>query len=303
MRFGGHQTFSIREGWLYKGLRILEEEPEAFGTDGLQDYMGVGRNMAKSIQHWLVATSLAQPASKKGRKGELKLTRFGELVWRYDRYFLEPGTWWLIHTHLIHNRRNALSWNWFFNRFTGTRFERGVVVEGLRRYLQMEGGRMPSIRTLERDVACLLRSYAEVVPRERSDPENLLECPMIRLGLLTHSRHSGFYRINTGPKEIPFAVFGLVVTRAFSLFDESHTLDLSLTDLAQRWNGPGRIFALSAEALFEMLVQYQELGEERIEISSQAGERIVRINAQDSEAWMEEYLQTIEPEPVLTALP
>jgi hypothetical protein len=50
MRFGGHQTFSIREGWLFKGMRLLEGEPELFGSEYLQDYLGVGKNMAKAIR-------------------------------------------------------------------------------------------------------------------------------------------------------------------------------------------------------------------------------------------------------------
>jgi len=28
MRFGGHQTFFIREGWLHKGLKLLIEDED-----------------------------------------------------------------------------------------------------------------------------------------------------------------------------------------------------------------------------------------------------------------------------------
>ena len=51
MRFGGHQTFAIREGWLYKGLRLAIEDPDRLGEPDLADWMGVGKNMAKSIHH------------------------------------------------------------------------------------------------------------------------------------------------------------------------------------------------------------------------------------------------------------
>ena len=302
MRFGGHQTFSIREGWLYKGLRVLNEEPDAFGTDTLQDRLGVGKNMARAIHHWLIATGLARPSGGgRGRRSDLEITELGELVWHFDPYFLEPGTWWLVHAELVNNRKDALSWNWFFNRFTATRFERGVVIEGLRRFLQTQDGRTPTIRTLERDVACLLKSYAEVIPREDHDPEDILECPLTRLGLLTFSRHSGFYHLNTDPKDVPFPVFGYVVSRAYTSSDDQDVVDISLTELARRENGPGRLFALSTESLFEMLLRYQEGGEKRVTISSQAGERVIRFENQPGEDWLQEYLSSIQSEPIRAA--
>jgi hypothetical protein len=290
MRFGGHQTFSIREGWLFKGLRVLKEEPEVFGTDALQDHMGVGKNMAKAIHHWLVATGLARRVGPKGKRSSLEVTELGEAIWHFDRYFLEPSTWWLIHVQLCHNRKEALSWFWFFNQFTASRFERAVAVEALRRFLQVIGGRMPSLRTLERDIACLLRSYAEVVPREQADPEDVLECPLVELGLLTMSRQSGFFELNRGPKPVTFPVFAYTVSRAFAVSDERDTVDLSLTELTHEEGSPGRLFSLSSESLFEMLLEYQELGGERLTISSQAGERIVRLQNQPTQDWIEEAL-------------
>jgi hypothetical protein len=301
MRFGGHQTFSIREGWLFKGLRVLHEDPEAFGTDALQDHMGVGKNMAKAIHHWLIATMLAAPSGPKGKRASLEVTDFGKAVWRSDRYFLEPTTWWLIHIQLTHNRKEALSWYWFFNRFTASRFERAVVVEGLRRFLQVVGGRMPSLRTLERDIACLLRSYSEVVPREQADPEDVLECPLVELGLMTMSRQSGFFQLSREPKAIPFPVFAYAAHRAFAASDERGTVDLSLTELTHGEGSPGRLFSLSSESLFEMLLQYQAAGEDRLTISSQAGERIIRIKNQPAQEWIEEALESPGAVPHLKA--
>jgi len=55
---------------------------------------GVGRHMAKSIRHWLVAASRACPCHdlKIGKKSSLTTADFGDLVWRCDRNFTEPGT-------------------------------------------------------------------------------------------------------------------------------------------------------------------------------------------------------------------
>ena len=295
MRFGGHQTFSIREGWLFKGMRVLKEEPEVFTSDALQDHLGVGKNMAKSIQHWLVATGMARQIAGSGRARELQSTEFGELVWQCDRYMLHPATWWLVHTHLVFGVRNALTWNWFFNRFTPTRFERSTVVESLRRYLQRTGSRMPAIRTLERDVACMLRSYAEVVPRETSDPEDVLECPLVELGLMSMSRHSGAFRIDRGLKAIPLPVFGYVVSRAYAISEDQSAVDASITDLAHDESGPGRIFALSSESMFELVSRYESEWPDRVSILNQAGERVVRLQNVSQGQWLEEALTSLSP--------
>ena len=60
MRFGGHETFAIREGWLARGLELLTTTPELLVDEFSEDHLGVGRNMAKAIRHWLVATGLAE---------------------------------------------------------------------------------------------------------------------------------------------------------------------------------------------------------------------------------------------------
>ncbi|MFP8874105.1 MAG: DUF4007 family protein, partial [Myxococcota bacterium] len=136
MRFGGHQTFTIRDGWLFKGLRLVMEDPERLGDPDLADWMGVGKNMAKSIHHWLLATGLAERDPEHGRQTRiLRPTAAGKIIWDRDRYFLLPGTWWAIHLQLVHRPADAFSWHWFFNHFSSDRFERPICAEALRRHL------------------------------------------------------------------------------------------------------------------------------------------------------------------------
>ena len=55
---------------------------------------------------------------------------------------------------------------WFFRHFNLSQFERAVCVEGLYRHLQLSERRMPSLKTLHRDVTYLLQSYARIIPLE-----------------------------------------------------------------------------------------------------------------------------------------
>ena len=291
MRFGGHQTFTIRDGWLFKGLRLAIEDPERLGAPDLADWMGVGKNMAKAIHHWLLATGLAERDPEHGRSTRvLRPTEVGKAIWKHDRYFLLPGTWWAIHVQLIHRPEHAYSWHWFFNHFSSDRFERPVCAESLRRHLASAGQRMPSSKTLERDMNCLLRSYSVSVPREQGDPEDAMECPLNELGLLMHSRQSGFFHLNRHLKQVPFEMFGYALAlsnEVYGAVKEGETRDLSLTDLTHRPSAPGRVFCLTAEATYELVASYEARG--LLGLDGQVGERIVRVEGHPATEWLEAY--------------
>ena len=292
MRFGGHQTFAIRDGWLYKGLKLTKESPELFADPDLADWLGVGKNMAKAIHHWLLATGLAEPAIDAASKKILQPTALGDLIWDKDRYFLHPGTWWAIHVQLNHHPEHAYSWDWFFNHFNPIRFERPICIEALRRYLTSNSERVPSPRTLDRDVNCLLRSYAIRVPREETDPEEFLECPLSELGILLHSPQTGFFHLNRDLKPIPFEIFAYALTHALEHSEtvkEASARDLSLNELTNGTNMPGRIFSLSSEATYELVASYESMG--YLNLSGQAGERIVRIRTKPSLEWLRKYYE------------
>ena len=296
MRFGGHQTFPIRDGWLFKGLRLVIEDPARLSDPDLADWLGVGRNMAKAIYHWLVAAGLAEKDLSHGRRTRvLRSTDIGRLIWKRDRYFLLPGTWWAIHINLTNCPEHAYSWNWFFNRFSIARFERPVCVEALRRHLSSAGGRMPVQRTLERDVGCLLNSYAVSVPNRPGDPEDATDCPLSELDLLIHSRQTGFYHLNRNLKPVPYEIFGYALLNG----DESShraildtPIDRSLTELTHGTNSPGRIFCLTSEALYELIASYESQG--LVRLDGNAGERILRIDLRTGIEWMATYYDAVD---------
>ena len=296
MRFGGHQTFTIREGWLYKGLRLVMEEPELLGDPDVADWLGVGKNMAKAIHHWLLATGIAERDTEHGAKSRvLRPTSVGREIWKRDRYFLLPGTWWAVHIQLVHSPEHAFTWHWFFNHFSGARFEKPVCTDALRRYVAGQGVRMPASRTLDRDMSCFLKSYAVSVPREESDPEDALECPLSELGLLLHSRQTGFYHLDRDYKPIPFELFGYALALREEQYGPGNTnreFDLSLTDLAHGMFSPGRVFSLTEEATYELIADYEAQGSLRLD--GQVGERIVRLFGRSSREWIARYYDDVE---------
>jgi hypothetical protein len=296
MRFGGHETFTVREGWLHKGLRLLVEDPALLVGDNASDWLGVGNNMAKSIRHWLSATGLAQSTSgTSGKKTSLELTPLGQLIWEQDKYFGEVGTWWALHINLVNSPQHAASWSWFFNSYSLERFDRAVCIESLNRHLQLAKQRMPNQKTLERDVACLLATYARVIPPMSDDPEESHDCPFRDLGLLSYYRTSGYYQTHQNVKPIPPELLGYAMASAFSDAGTGFsTVDISIHDATRQPGGPGHVFALTSESLFEVASRAETHSTGDFEIAGLAGQRMIRVRRQRSLQWLEQYYSRIE---------
>ena len=280
MRFGGHQTFYIREGWLAKGLALLLDDASAFDDPFVADQLGVGRNMAKSIEHWLLATGLATKAERQRRadRPRLKATELGKIIVKHDPWFLDPGTWWFLHINLVRSPAHAATWHWFFNHYASSRFERATVVAQLEQHERLRSQRVPSPKTLERDVSCFLGSYAVEVPYRRKDPEEEIDCPFQELRIIRHFRASGYYELNRRRKSISPQVL-LHALQAPGLTFDARTgmVDVTLHDLHRMEGGPAQVLALSADALFEHLVELETNSRDApLSMSGLAGDRQLR---------------------------
>ena len=283
MRFGGHQTFFVREGWLAKGLTLLRDDASAFDDPYVADQLGVGRNMAKSIEHWLLATGLAEKTERRGRgragQPRLKITELGKVVARHDPWFLDPCTWWFLHINLVRTPEHAATWYWFFNHYASSRFERATVVAQLEQQEHKNSRRTPTRKTLERDVSCFLGSYAVEVPYRRKDPEEEIDCPFQELRIIRHFRASGYYELNRRRKSIPQAAF-LYALQAPDLMTDaiSGAVDVTLHDVHRMAGGPAQVLTLSADALFEHLVELEATRTEAsLAMSGLAGDRQLRF--------------------------
>lgn len=288
MKFSGHETFPVREGWLHKGMKLVSESPERFLDEEVADYLGVGRNMAKSIRHWLMVTGLAEidAAQSRGRATLLQPTELGQLVWQHDPYFLSQGTWWILHANLVNNSDTTTTWSWFFNNFSHDRFDRAVCLESLRRFIGSSQKRVPSTSTISRDLGCMLLSYARTVPASNDDPEDGADCPFRELGLLSYYRTSGYFHVHQTVKQIPAFVFGYAVSLSFpEAMRESQSTDIKLQEAARKAGGPGRVFCLNSETLFETVSQIEQQSDQLIQIAGMAGDRTIRLNCMPPDEW------------------
>lgn len=263
-----------------KGLELLLEDASAFDDPFVADQLGVGRNMAKSIEHWLLATGLATKPERRRRTEQprLRATDLGKIIAQHDRWFLDPGTWWFLHINLVRNPADAATWHWFFNHYASSRFERATVVAQLEQHERMRSQRVASRKTLERDVSCFLGSYAGEVPYRRKDPEEEIDCPFQELRIIRHFRSSGYYELNRRRKSIPEHVLLYALQAPGIVFDaRTGVVDITLHDLHRMEGGPAQVLALSADALFEHLMDLEANSKNAsLSLSGLAGDRQLR---------------------------
>jgi hypothetical protein len=154
---------------------------------------------------------------------------------------------------------------------------------------------MPSLKTLHRDVTCLLQSYARIIPPERDDPEEGRECPFAELGLLSYFYTTGYYQLHQGVKSIPAHVFGYALSMAFrDACQGNGAIDISLHEAVRQVGGPGKAFVLTSEALFEVVLRAEsETSPWEIQIAGLASERVIRLRRQPPLEWLSAYYATI----------
>ena len=180
VKLKGHETFGIREGWLSKGMRAVIENPRVFSKMYGADALGVGTNMAKAIRYWLKASGLTEEISGRG----VHLSKFGEVVYRYDPYIEEDFTLWCIHIILAENEQLATVWYLFFRYCEAEEFTREELEEMIaEKVCQYKGHTDFSKRSLSDDCHVLLQMYSRE-KLEEIDPEDKKICPLSKLGLL-----------------------------------------------------------------------------------------------------------------------
>jgi hypothetical protein len=295
MRFSGHETFAIREGWLFKGLNALLTEPGFFNEKHPSDLLGVGSNMGKSIKHWLLSSGLANREVGSGRKrgAEILVSDFGRLVYEHDPYFNSLGTWCFVHTNLVNSEETTAGWKWFFNHFPETDFVRSDALEQFRRWAKYRASRQPSAATLQKDLNCYLSSYAKKVPPELSEAEEATDCPLWELGLLSYYRGSQHFRVNRSAKMIPQHALGYALSVSQPEMDDSRSdREITFEDAASLVGGPGRTFLMGASALFESAEQAVHADSEGpIRIGSQAGQRTIIFPSMQPREWVRGYYE------------
>jgi hypothetical protein len=259
MAFAKHETFHFREGWLFKGMAAIQEAeaegklPTIFLDKDAPERLGIGVNMVRALRFWMQATGLVVEKTET-RQRTHRLSPFGKRIWECDPYLDDDGTLWLVHYRLVCSQDEATSWHWFFNYFAPVSFDDQTVLDALRNWVVTTYPEQEiSVNSLTRDIDCLVHTY--LPEGSAHTPEDLLECPLGRLHLLSKTGDGQQRRYHLHGTD-PARVHPLIVL--YVLVDQQRLLrpgvrQLGLTQALRDPMNAGRVFGLTTTALTDLL--------------------------------------------------
>lgn len=239
--FGRHETFSLRDGWLSKGVsRALDG---TFKIDvETADALGLGKNMVKSLMFWLEASGLALRTDIKA--SSLSATQFARVLRERDPHFEFTLSTWFVHLSIA--RREASVWSWFFNDFRSGSFDREACIEAFHRHIRQNAPNQTTPTVLAREIACVLDTYATVPANEPVDPEDNRVSPLRSLRLLLKHHDTGRFEKTAPLDPVPVEAF-LAAVRLLCIDLQAPSLPLS--DLISRRNSPARLFNVDGDTI------------------------------------------------------
>lgn len=294
MKFRAHETFFIRKGWISKGMRYVDKNPEVFisKTENPMDVLGIGANMVKALRYWLQAIGVTEEPTS-GRRTQV-FTPFGKLVFQQDPYIEELGTLYLLHYNLASNVELATSWYYFFNEFSLSDFTKDDFSAQIGNFIKMQDkDANVAPRSIEEDFSCIINTY---VPRYKTMPgkvsaENNIDCPLGELGLidiLKKERNNVVYK-----KSIPAAsTFHPWIILAVIHANANGRQEIGLNELLTSPCNIGKIFNLDSIAMLDVLHLAESTGE--LKIVRTAGLDVINLaNMYSFEECVENYYQDI----------
>lgn len=282
MKFGGHETFYLRPGWIAKGLfRVAEDDGVSWSDNRTSDSLGVGRNMARAIGWWLGRTGLTGRSS---RSAPVELTEFGRSILEADPFVSRLSTVWFLHVALTCRGTDDV-FGWFFRDWREPRFSRDYIAGSLKAKSEKEGGAQPNLKSIERDIAVLLQSYATSIPKETYDPEDNLDCPLRSLGLMVHKPGVRMYERRQPVRSAPPTAIAATLALAAANQEEDGFADVPL-DMFGPVRRLARVFAVTPEEFVGQVGEAAEvLGRDHLSIRFLAGSRVATVRRASIAEW------------------
>lgn len=272
MKIRAHESFYFRKGWLHKGIKHLLENDRLFiGETNPCDILGIGANMVKSIRYWLQATQLMEEKNENGRRIQC-VTPIGQVINKYDKYFEEQGTNYILQYLLASNIDQATAWYWFFNVFKGSVIDKNFFVTELAEYLKINFDYITTNKVLEDEFNCLIRTYSNKEEREE-DPEETKLCPLSELNLLQliDKKNKEYKKISPLTDDIhPIIIYAIICDNI-----HENQLEILINDICQKERNVGKIFNLDRIGIIKSLENLTKLG--YVSMSRTAGLDVVRV--------------------------
>ena len=279
-QYGGHATFPVRYGWLPKGLATLVDEGSFVANTETADALGLGSKMVDSLAYWLDVAGLS--GTREHGRAAAGPSHAALAIRRWDPFFEYPGTWWFLHLALA--RREGTVWNWFFNDYHDRLFDRVGCTDAFLQHTRSHALRPATPAAAQREIACLVSSYAARPGVDVVDANDVGACPLRELGLIVRHEATNRFERTRIAQSVPTEAF---LACASLLSDDLGKSALSLRDLASARGGPGRALCMSMESIEDAV---GEIGRKRWNdgtgVETSAGERHLIVEPRGADYWL-----------------
>ncbi|CAN5385574.1 hypothetical protein BH10BAC5_BH10BAC5_25760 [soil metagenome] len=242
LSFSGHETFTCKEYWLFKGYNFLKDGNN-FNSEDSVVKLGVGKNMVASIRYWMKAFNLLDENDK---LTEIANFIFGDAG--KDQYLEDIGTNWLLHYQLISTNKASI-YNLIFTEFRTERIEftRTNLQNFLKRKCDQVSPNLYRESTINKDINIFLRSYISFKEKKNLIDEDL-SFLFYELNLVTHSISSSsldgslvdYFKIeNLFRKDIHPYIFLFAI-----LNNSNYTNSINFNDI---YDNESKIFSINKE--------------------------------------------------------
>lgn len=284
-----HGSFYIRNGWPTKILEAISKNEAIFSPNKeleAVDAIGVGRVMIKSMRYWANVLGIAEE-HKTSQGILLKLTPFGEMIKKYDPYFQNTGTLWLLHRNLTRLDSEATAWSWAFNLFNKKSFSKSDFCSDFTSYLQHEGADYNK-KAIEKEFDCFKNTY---VSEKEFDLKKILEednAPFFsKLKLLSYVGNGIYVQNKVGIHDVPLDIFFYCIlndNRELLADSRQIQIDHLLEDDGQ----VGKYMCLTYSILIEYLQRLEN--QNKIKLINNFGNRLIQISEDlDEDTILKEY--------------
>ena len=273
LKFSGHDTFHCKEQWLLKGVQLVDIQGDVsvFRKNEAIPILGVGKNMVRSINHWLRAFGLLDE--------ENKISEFANLLFlvnKLDPYIENDGSLWLLQYYICKTNFSSIFQLIFLNFFADKAtldFSEHQILNFINRQILEKGDKKVSENTLILDFKVFVRTYVSPMKNEKT-VEDDFSAPLLSLNLVSdtgrkNSANQTVYRLNRSTQEtISCEIFG------YCLLDQFENENSVSYDKVKKT--VGSFLCLSNEGL-ETLIESLCQGYKQFVYKDDAGIRQVQI--------------------------
>lgn len=219
-RFSGHDTFHCKEQWILKGAQVVENEESTavFKEDRAIPLLGVGKNMVRSINHWLKAFGVL---TKDDKISYLAKKIF--LEDKLDPYLENDGSLWLLQYYLCKTNHSSifqLIFSKYFSDKATLDFSEYQIFNYTNRFLAKKGLKEVAEKTFNSDFKVFIRTYVSPKKIEKTIEDDF-NAPLLALSLVSDTGRKNalgqsIYRLNRSINEtISCWIFGYCLLTEF----------------------------------------------------------------------------------------